>query len=365
MKGVHAIMGVPLLLCEQTEKLLYKWHICMLTSDLEQASLIHNEIKQAMDNGDEENNFHYLLLYSRYLIMSKNFYDAHITFQQISPALVGSQNLLGYYYHFFKGILSTNQNDFDIAESHFREAFHLLKYVSEPEERADYFYKASILYYHTRQPLTAFNYASKAIKILEDHPGYEVMTADCENILGLACTSLKQYAKAEEHFLNALDLTTKHDFHDLALLTRYNIGYLYAEQNMPKLAIKYLTEVYEAEPPHFKTMFLLAREYFKENESEKAEALIDQGVRFSNVEYGHHFKILKCLQQSKIHPELQQTVDEGIDFFEKQELWGFVEDYAEALAKYFHENKKFETASRYFNTAYEARVKLQRKEALK
>jgi tetratricopeptide (TPR) repeat protein len=357
-------MGGTTLLSVQTDTLWQKWHISMLAKDLEKARTIHNEIKLSLDDNDDRANSLYKLLYSRYLLMNKNFQEAHAALHQLESVFTRSQDITGYYFHFFNGLLATSQNEFDLADTHFREAFPLLKYVKKEEEMADYYYKASILYYHTRQPLTSFECATEAIKISEEHPGIEVITADCENILGLACTSLKQYEKAEEHFLNALDLANKNNIHRLSFLIRYNIGYLYAEQNMSTLAIKHLTEVYEAEEPHYKTIFLLAREYFKENDSVKGNSLIEEGFQVANEEYKHHFKILRCLQSCSVD-SLQDAVEEGITYFEKQELWGFVEDYSEALAKHFHEKGEFETSSLYFNIAYEARVKLQRKEALK
>ena len=52
-----------------------------------------------------------------------------------------------------------------------------------------------------------------ALKFYEPETGYELNIAACNNILGLTCTSLKQYEYAEEYFIKALDIVTKTQHH--------------------------------------------------------------------------------------------------------------------------------------------------------
>ncbi|EJR92251.1 MULTISPECIES: response regulator aspartate phosphatase [Bacillus cereus group] len=58
-------------------------------------------------------------------------------------------------------------------------------------------------------------------------------------------------------------------------------------------------------------------------------------------------------------------VKKGISYFEKQDLWDFVEEYAEVLAVRFRKLNKHEKVSDYFDVCYEAKQKLLSKGALK
>jgi tetratricopeptide (TPR) repeat protein len=359
-------MSVQIIKGERVSQVLELWHESIRTNIIEDADRLHNEINQSLEElSDPNSEIYYQLLKSRYLILKRDMSAAHATLKQIHDIYRIGNNLIGFYYHFYSGILSTNLGEYDRAESSFIDAYHLLDYVSDDTIRADFFYKASILYYHIRHPLTALHYANNALKIFSGLKGYEVITADCENIKGLSCTSLKQYTKAEEYFLSALDMANKQEHKNLTLLIRYNLGYLYAEQNISDLAIRYLQEVYEQEEPYYKTIFLLAREYFKLNDIEKAEIFIQKGIQYTNEEYKHHFNIMKAFHNSLVDQELENIVMEGIHYFEKHELFGFIEDYCGELAQYFHDKEDHQRASHYFNKAYLAKKNLQKKEALK
>jgi tetratricopeptide (TPR) repeat protein len=342
------------------------WHQSMRTNDIEEADRLHNEINISIKQGKEpETEVYYQLLKSRYLILKRDMSAAHAMLEQIENGYRIGDDLRGFYFHFFTGILSTKEGEYERAEASFMSAYHILDTVSDGTVRADFFYKASILYYHIRQPLTALYYANDALKIFSESVGYEVIVADCENILGLSCTSLKQYAKAEEHFLSALEMANKQEHQDLSLLIRYNLGYLYAEQNISDLAIRYLSEVYEQEEPNFKTIFLLAREYFKLNDYEKAELLVQKGIEYTNEEYKHHFQIVRAFHSGLDERELENIMTDGIRFFEKHELFGFIEDYCGELAQYFHNKGDHQRASHHFHKAFLAKKTLQKKEALR
>jgi response regulator aspartate phosphatase C len=342
------------------------WHQSIRTNNIEEADRLHNEIKRTIiQKRDPDTESYYQLYKSRYLILKGDMSAAHVELQQIKNVYWIGDELRGFYFHFFSGILSTNLGEYEQAEASFIQAYRLLNYVSEGAVRADFFYKASILYYHIRLPLTALNYANDALKGLNEYPGYEVITADCENLLGLCCTSLRQYAKGEEHFLTALDMAKKVDHQKLSLLIKYNLGYLYAEQNISDLAIRYLLEVYEQEEPYYKTIYLLAREHYKVNDLEKAEYFVKKGIECTNEEYKHHFHIVKALNSGVDDNELEVIVTDGIHFFEKHELFGFVEDYSGELAQYFHQKANHQKANHYFHKAFLAKQNLQKKEALK
>lgn len=53
--------------------------------------------------------------------------------------------------------------------------------------------------------MAAIKEATKAKEIFKKHAGYEATIALCDNLIGLACTHLKQFEEAEEHFITAIN----------------------------------------------------------------------------------------------------------------------------------------------------------------
>lgn len=350
---------------EQITQKLERWHTALRTNRLLESEKIHKEIKDELQQiQNPTTQLYYQLLNSRYLILKRDFSAAHATLDTLTGTHLNRTDAFGYYINLITGILLTSEGEYEVAEARFIRAYELLNHITDETIKADFYHKASMLYYHIRQPLTALNYANEALRILSGIEGYELIRSGCENILGLASLSLKQYGKAEEHFLSALDLA-KQESKNYTTLIKYNIGFLYAEQTLSALAIRYLLEVNEEEEPYFKTHFLLSREFYRINDIEKAKAFYNKGIEITNDEYKHHFGILKALNTDMNEDELESIFREAINYFKQHELHGFAEDYAGELAQYFYNKEDYKKASQYFNKAYEAKRALQKKEALK
>lgn len=345
---------------------LENWHLALRTNCVQEAEQIHKEIKDECKKiQDSTTQFYYQLLNSRYLILKRDYTAAHAILDNLTDNHLNRTDIYGYHLNLISGILLTFEEDYELAEVRFSRAYQLLDNVKDETIRADFYYRASLMYYHIRQPLTVLNFANEALRLLSDSKGYELFQSGCENILGLASLSLKQYGKAEEHFLCAIDLAKRIGEHKYASLVKYNIGFLYAEQDISELAIRYLLEVYEEEEPYFRTYFLLAREFYRNNDREKAEDFYKKGFKMANEEYIHHFEILRVLNNDVPEEELEKVFKDGIHYFSRHELYGFTEDYSGELAKYFYSKEDFKKASQYFSKAFEAKKALQKKEALR
>ena len=46
-------------------------------------------------------------------------------------------------------------------------------------------------------------------------------------------------------------------------MVRHNLGWMYSTQNLSALAIRYLTEVVEKSPQHYKALYVKAKEHYK------------------------------------------------------------------------------------------------------
>ena len=59
-------------------------------------------------------------------------------------------------------------------------------------------------------------------------------------------------------------------------MVRHNLGWMYSTQNLSALAIRYLTEVVEKSPQHYKALYVKAKEHYKLKEHEIANKLIEK-----------------------------------------------------------------------------------------
>ncbi|MDX7989656.1 hypothetical protein FE392_20690, partial [Xenorhabdus sp. 12] len=112
------------------------------------------------------------------------------------------------------------------------------------------------------------------------------------------------------------------------------------------------SEVTKNNPNHFKAFFVEAFEYYKINDHNYAEQLIEKGLKlsndFNNQEFQHRFKILKALNNKVPILTLETSISEGITYFKQEKLWECVKEYADILALRFYEENNHNKASQYF-----------------
>ncbi|WP_019779164.1 hypothetical protein, partial [Streptococcus sobrinus] len=129
--------------------------------------------------------------------------------------------------------------------------------------------------------LAAWEYASKAKDIFSKHSGYEFKVAGCHNVIGIVGLQLEQFENAEMQFNIAMNILQKRNIQEeenYIIRTKYNLGVMYADQDLSELAIRHLSEVREKLPNHFRAIFLEAREYFKLGKTKIAKDLIEDGL---------------------------------------------------------------------------------------
>lgn len=353
----------------QTEKasdvieLLSRWNVSMRDRNLAAVEELKIEVQEQIDPAglDHQELLWHSLLDIRYSLTHKNFDESAILLQQIELLQGQLSPEMAFYYHFFKGIFSNSTNQYVESIASYNEAERFMDHIEDKIELAEFYYKAATGYYHTRKFLLSLNYAKQAKNTYEEVSKNDLRVADCENILGLCCLSLKQYEQAEEHFLQSLDIAEKFKDGELLNFIRYNLGFLYSEQNLSDIAVRHLSELYSKEFIPHKLSFLLAREYFKMDDKENGFYYLHRGMdvcsTIQNEEYIHHLQILNAQYSPLPSSEIEAIVTEHLKYFEEKQLWGFVQDYTEALATILHHDKKYEQASTYYYQAFCAKTK--------
>ncbi|EPZ0458070.1 hypothetical protein [Bacillus cereus group sp. BfR-BA-01489] len=356
---------------EQISKLLNDWYQAILQHQNVQATNLKQEVEDKLSSIKEDKNLllYYSLLDFRYKVLTDGLNITKDSFNEINSFDVPDSGFLSYYYHFFKAVHETIISNYNKAKEEFEKAEKLLIYALNEVEEAEFNYRFSVFSYHTRQPINTLQYANKAKEIFSKYTGYETSIALCENVLGLTSIQIEQYEQAEEYLNSTINILQKQNEETLLLRVRHNLGWLYASQNLSKMAIRHLSEVTENIPNHFKAIFLEAREYYKMGEINNASQLIEKGLKIcfnlENEEYTHHFKILKAMNEGVTIDQLEVIIMEGISYCNDKQLYNFIKEYAETLAIKFYEEDNHLKASKYFYIANQASEKKKERGALK
>ncbi|PFK34370.1 aspartate phosphatase [Bacillus cereus] len=360
---------------EKVTKLLNEWYKVILSKQITKATRMKEEVdekisvlmvEQNRDLQDQNLLLYYSLLDYSYKVLINKSYVTRSDFDAVEKLTTKTiDEYLKYYYHFYKAVHNTMIANYMEAMEQFEEAERLLEYIPNDIEKAEFNYKLGELYYHLQQPLLTIKHVMKAKDIYKKHEDYVINQIECDTILGLASVTLSQFEQGEELFVKCLDMAKKHNCTRLITLIQYNLGFLYAKQGISATAIRHLMDVYKSEKPYHKTVFLLAREHFKVNEIEKAQEFLTQGFELADVEYTHHLRILRAQYDENYKQNLQTTIADGLDYFESQKLYGFIEEYSGILAKKLYQEGNHEKASQYFNISYDAKELLQKGSALK
>ncbi|PGH84807.1 aspartate phosphatase [Bacillus thuringiensis] len=360
---------------EKVTKLLNEWYKVILSKQITKATRMKEEVdekisilmvEQNRDLQDQNLLLYYSLLDYSYKVLINKSYVTRSDFDAVEKLTTKTiDEYLKYYYHFYKAVHNTMIANYIEAMEQFEEAERLLEYIPNDIEKAEFNYKLGELYYHLQQPLLTIKHVMKAKDIYKKYEDYVINQIECDTILGLASVTLSQFEQGEELFVKCLDMAKKHNCTRLITLIQYNLGFLYAKQGISATAIRHLMDVYKSEKPYHKTVFLLAREHFKVNEIEQAQEFLTQGFGLADVEYTHHLRILRAQYDENYKQNLETTIADGLDYFESQKLYGFMEEYAGILAKKLYQEGNHEKASQYFNISYDAKELLQKGSALK
>ncbi|OWT50279.1 aspartate phosphatase [Bacillus sp. K2I17] len=360
---------------EKVTKLLNEWYKVILSKQITKATRMKEEVdekisvlmvEQKRDLQDQNLLLYYSLLDYSYKVLINKSYVTRSDFDAVEKLTTKTiDEYLKYYYHFYKAVHNTMIANYMEAMEQFEEAERLLEYIPNDIEKAEFNYKLGELYYHLQQPLLTIKHVMKAKDIYKKYEDYVINQIECDTILGLASVTLSQFEQGEELFVKCLDMAKKHNCTRLITLIQYNLGFLYAKQGISATAIRHLMDVYKSEKPYHKTVFLLAREHFKINKIEQAQEFLTQGFELADVEYTHHLRILRAQYDENYKQNLETTIADGLDYFESQKLYGFIEEYSGILAKKLYQEGNHEKASQYFNISYDAKELLQKGSALK
>ncbi|MGG2134642.1 tetratricopeptide repeat protein [Bacillus sp. S2(2024)] len=353
---------------EQIIGLLDNWYVVIRKRNSEKAKQIKNEIDRKISSVEDENLlFYHALLEFRYQYLTEHLSIGKDSFNKIESFDKPDDEKLSYYYYFFKAMYLTIMGDYNLAKKHYEEAEKKLHKLSDRLESAEFHFKLSTFSCHTQRYVLALKQVSRARELFaNNYEGNELNIGYCNNVAGLVCVHLKEYELAEEYLISALDTFSKQKDEHATLYVRHNLGFMYANQNLSELAIRHLSEVSENEPGNYRAILLEACEYEKLGKKDVALSLFEKGLNISNElkieEYQHHFKILKAINEEVPGEQLEAAILAGNKYFEKENLYEYVDEYTEKLALKFYQEGNDSKASKYFYLSSQVRKENHKKE---
>ncbi|MES1051419.1 tetratricopeptide repeat protein [Bacillus thuringiensis] len=364
-------MSVQIKTNELVTNLLNEWYKTIRSRHIANCNKLKIEIDGKINNIDQDQELllYYSLLNFRHQYLMDHLSIGKESFKDIESFPTPTDGLLVYYYHFFKAIHATITGNYKLAQELYDIAENKLQAIPDPLEHAEFYFTLSTFSCHNQQYVLALRQSSMAQVIFSKHEGYELNIGYCKNVSGLACIHLKEYPLAEEYLITAMDIFKKYNEEHAKSSVRHNLGFMYASQNLSELAIKQLSELIKEHPNNYKAIFIKAREHFKLKNTEQANILIDKGLKIckelQQEDFHHRLAILKALNNNVSAEKLEKVVNNGMSYFENEQLYENIDTYCDALATKFYEEDNDSKASKYFYQSSQARKKAFEKGALK
>ncbi|MEK4940627.1 hypothetical protein BW425_25340 [Bacillus pseudomycoides] len=360
-------MNVQLKSGEKHTELLYEWYAVIRTRNIDKAIHLKEEVDKHIHEFQHFPDLllHYSLVDFRYNYLVDNLGISKNDFDIIDSFVIPTTGILAYYYHFFKAIYYNATGNYILGKDYFYKAENLLQYCSDKLEYAEFHYMLGYSLYENFQSLLALKEISIAKEIFSQHDNCEVNIAFCNNLSGLFCTHLQEFEMAEEYYTSALNTFQKIEEETFILMVRQNLAFMYSEQNLSTLSLRYLSEVNQKMLNNYKALFIEARERFKIKEIDVASERIERGIHIckglQNEEYLHHFYILQAFVNNIPALEIEKLVQAGNTYFEKENLLEYTQKYHEQLAHKYYQEKNYLKASEYFYLASNLKEKLKEK----
>ncbi|MGQ3740771.1 response regulator aspartate phosphatase [Bacillus sp. Fil] len=322
--------------------------------DLDNSIVLKEEIDLHFDEFQKHSDLalYYHLMQFRYNFLIDNLNISKNSFDIIDTFAIPQDNALSYYYHFFKAIYYNAIGNYQSSKEYYNKAKTMLKYTLDELEVAEFHYMFGYALYDTYKGFLALQELSKAKEIFARYDECETNLAFCNNLFGLAYTDLEEFELANKYYNLALNTFNDIQEETFILMVKQNLALMHAKQERSDLAIQLLSEVSRKMLNNYKALFVEAREYVKLLKKDAACERIERGLNICKnlgiIEYSHHFQILQALNDNVIASKLETLVLDAVEYFEKQKLSEYTEEYQEQLAHKYYTEKNYLKSCEYF-----------------
>lgn len=279
-------------------------------------------------------------------------------------------DLIEYYFWFFKGMYEFKRKDFVAAIIYYKIAEKKVAAVNDEVEKAEFYYRLAEIYYHINQHYLSMNYASLALETFKAHETLLEKKIFCEFIIAGNLVETSQYKEALSNLLNALEDAKEIKNNHLKASSYFNLGNCYFYLKEFSKAFEQMKEalvIFEHENSSYipKVLFNLMYVCLKQKKYEEANAFYRRGINSARTlkdeEYIARLHILKGIFLDKGYHIL---IENAFDYLESKKLYAAVEELALEAAHYFKQMKRLDEARIYYKKSIQARKKIQKGDVL-
>ncbi|PAF36507.1 hypothetical protein CHH58_12425 [Terribacillus saccharophilus] len=348
-------MGLVLSVTDKDfSELLQDFYDVMKQEKQEEAAMLADIIDtMKKDIGIEEVLLKADLLTIRYHVMLGELLTAGYLLDQFEAGghFLSQQN--EYFYQYFKGQVHFKNKRWNEALRYYE---HAELYISEDEEKTDFYYKLAHAYYRAGIPVLSVLNANKAMRYATSYKQHYHL-AKCKLLLGLNHLEIRNFEQAESLLYEALDCqhNTDETSLDLASMAHHNLGLLYFVQQKFEKAVDYFDQAVHATPcsHYLKSLYYLTESLFRVNHHSEAMKYFQIGFTRSKKEQDMDYQwAFAMLHKQFVDCDNFEAVwAEGIAYYEAIDDRYSVHHYSLCMADYYTLKGEEEKANYYYRLA--------------
>ncbi|NUJ17362.1 tetratricopeptide repeat protein [Bacillus glycinifermentans] len=351
------------------------WYRALKNNWPEKAEQMRKEIKEEIEVMEENQDalIYYSLLDFRHKLQldylcSGEGGDLNSRFEEFKKIRDENklEGMLEYYYQFFAGMYHFRQKELILALNFYRNAENQLdSFECDELEKAEFYFKASEVYYHMKQTFFSMNYASRAYNIFKKYSTYGERLVQSQFIIAGNWLDQMHPKKALHNLNTALEESVNRKVYHLIGSSHLNLGICYNQLEELEKSSNHISEAVKSykEENHShlpKALFNLAHVKSKQAEWNKAYDLYVEGKELaekqSNLDIIAKLEMIKGLY-------LTYDVDmirESFKFFKERGMYADMEEYGVVVADILERKEKLRDALEFYRIAVDARRQIQR-----
>lgn len=354
---------------------LNEWCSMIRKNQVTDAEFLKSEIQRELDDMEEDQTVlvYYSLLELRHQMMLNDLkpattVDISRSLSEIEVNMKNNQvdEMINYYFWFFKGMYEFKQKNYNQAITCYKIAEKKLAYVKSEEEKAEFHYKLSEIYYHLRQNYLSMNYASLALETFKAYETLKEKAIYCYFIIAGNQVDSMRYEEALENLTKALEEAKQTKNNLLIASALFNLGNCHFYLNEFSEALKHIEKSLfifkNNNSPYIpKALFQMMYVCLKQEKKNDALKLYEQGIefakKFNDQEHEAQLGILKGLYLDGFNREL---IESGFDYLASKGLYIDLEELALDGASYYNKIGKLQEATELYQKGIQANIHIKR-----
>ncbi|NPC92876.1 tetratricopeptide repeat protein [Bacillus sp. WMMC1349] len=364
---------------ESVASKMNEWYSMIRRNNVTEAEFLKAEIQKDIEEMEEDQTVieYYLLIDFRHKIMLKDLKPHQARDIKDSLFIVEKNKekiqqrsqvdeMINYYFWFFKGMYEFKQKNFNIAITYYRIAEQTLSVVTDEIERAEFYYKMAEIYYHLNQNYLSMNYITMAFDTFKAYETLIEKKIFCYFVMAGNKMDCMRHEEALEPFQKALSEAKKTQSKYLLSSALFNVGNCYFYLNKFSEAYEYIErslKIFEEEEYAYipKAIFQLMYVCIKQKNYSEALSLYKKGIEYTHsLEDKQHEAQLNILKGVYLEESNHNIVDEGFDYLESKHLYADVEELAIDAASYYNGIGMLEKSAKLYQKGILARTQIRR-----